>query len=365
MTGILIAGGVAEHSLVERMEKVGRNLYNNIIGSFVSPLSNDQPLTPGLQFPSLQEVANQGSKVQCTLSNVLHRNLVVRFDATYGGWASGRRNSGGAEGAAFFEAIPTKPYLIVEPHIFRDALRSRKGVPLDYIVERPCKCKASNSFINTDGLHLIVECPRSNHRQVVHDNVVAELVQLIRGAHLNVRRESSCTLQTVHHESRQRTDITILSRGKVQECDVAVAHFSNVCKVGLTHPPPSALLPGAAASKKEKAKRDKYEANIKAANGIFRPLVLEHDGRFGLELRKFVHEMASQTSDISGVPLPYLLSYWTQRIVITMRASALRGARFLALELERKRKVETLADLEEDDLADHLHISLPSSNRPF
>ena len=80
--------------------------------------------------------------------------------------------------------------------------------------------------------------------------------------------------------------------------------------------------------------------------------MLEHDGRFGLKLRKFVHEKASQTSDITGV------SYWTQRIVITMRASALRGARFLALELERKRKVEKLADLEEDDLADHLHISL-------
>ena len=191
-----------------------------------------------------------------------------------------------------------------------------------------------------------------------------EVANLARAAGYNVRLESSAAMHVTDPDDNTRTDISLFGGAKLIEIDVSLVDSRTLIPTGGVSIPQSALVPGAALVVREKLKREKYGRSVLAAGGIFYPVVMDKMGTFGPVARFFIDKLVRKVAQRTGVSVAITAAYWTQRIVIAVRLTALDQMKLRAQALANGDKDDKLFNLSKEQLQDLNYVVVPSGERP-
>ena len=313
--------GEEDEDRVLNVQHDARVLYDDIERKFPTiQRRNDTPISI-LQYEEFIAKSDRPEKLQVILSQSIYHYQCEIFMRTADAATSVRVSSCAREGAALFTAIPKTDNLAFPEDglLFRSAICMNLGLDIPFITPAECFCNKGENYGNRDGFHWLSQCSQNgNIRQVRHNVIQSTWAALIRYAGFH------CTLeQKVDEDSGSRTDITVHNMdGKMVELDVS-------------NPDPRTLLRGGArtavpreeeaAIKCEERKIELYKERVEARGGIFKPIIIEAFGRFGPIARKFLKEILKHAERFSEQNKISMASYWTQRIVVAMRRSAMEG----------------------------------------
>ena len=119
--------------------------------------------------------------------------------------------------------------------------------------------------------------------------------------------------------SDNRPDITVFDfgSGSNTDLDISLAHpWSSEVLFS------SASMDGAAASRREKTKNEKYSTERLPGEEVVKlaPLVLEHFGRWGQLAEKYLQELSNRSSDECGkTNAPQFKTFWRERFSVQLQ----------------------------------------------
>ncbi len=207
------------------------------------------------------------------------------------------------EAGAWIQAIPTTQHLSLTQEEFRLGVLMRLGmtIPVSHGFST-CPNPKCPSAVDSKGLHLLT-CGMGPGRVRLHDRMVRAWHSLI----LSTGLRASVEPRGLYTDQR-RPDIVIpdFQEGRGMHLDFSLTHPclpSNISTA--TH------TPGAAATKRENAKRSTYHD----CSDHFQPLVVEHPGRWGKAAIGLLNQLARRASGaISGVSREQFRDYWLKRL---------------------------------------------------
>jgi hypothetical protein len=266
------------------------------------------------------------TKLQSNLSKLIYQHKIDNIKSSWNTQDINRLYSCSHEGGILITALPTyKDFRITTPHLFRERLLTRLGLPYYAIPCGPCRCNPrDDTVVDPQGYHLLSVCKLGNQRQATHNAVVAELSLLFSHAGLTTRKEDSEIIKMVNMDSSERVDLTCdnFQPGVPLSIDVAVTDPRQLRD--------KSPCQGKAASVLEKVKRKHYGPIYEKAGAIFSPFVVESFGRWGNCARQ-LFDLVIQKMHIDGtrasssLPKPWLVHYWRSRITMALHRQACIG----------------------------------------
>jgi hypothetical protein len=238
------------------------------------------------------------------------------------------------------------------------ALRLGTDIPL-LTSSQPCHCvqrgRAAQQLLHpikdTKGYHLFNQC-KVNHptAHARHHAVRDEIVRFLRKVGHSSRIENSDIVRLADPTSNLRTDITFnITSSEMCDIDVSITDHRQ-----LVHGNKAAkhlLTPSMQASIVEKRKVDKYNSCLTKSGNLFKPYVIETNGRWGDVMRYEFSKLSSKLQFyIPDSDQQRNKTRWAAKITMAMFKS--QGPFFLARIRSALGKYEQIANLEFRKLTD-------------
>ena len=235
------------------------------------------------------------------------------------------RSIQGKGAGAWLNAMPTSNKLALVSRDFRLAACLRLGLamPFDGCI-RQCDC---GSFLDSCGYHLLT-CKWGGGPVWTHECIANVWSDCLRSLQMHHHREPRHRYIT----SDNRPDITVfdVGSGSNTDLDISLAHpwSSEVISA-------SASTEGAAASRREQKKTEKYsrERLLGKETVTAVPLVLEHFGRWGQQAEMYLQHLSSRSTDAYGTTnASSFKTHWRERMSIQLQKA---NARVIYRKVER------------------------------
>ena len=228
-------------------------------------------------------------------------------------------SSCGKEAAAAILAVPKSVELTLTPDEFRLMIRRRLGLPLPQIRPIRCSCK-NHPILDPHGTHLVNGCPLGKDRNNTHNMMVQTIASLCRSAGLYTKVEVRDAFRSTAPANGGRPDIEF--HGLLEAGVFGDVRISEPCTANLTYV--HANVPGRAAKAADIEKRRLYEELSLQLGYSFYPLVFETYGRWGESMQNIFTLLVKHASELKGIPLGAMATYWRRRLSITLQKMVAR-----------------------------------------
>ena len=181
--------------------------------------------------------------------------------------------------------------------------------------------------------HHAVTCPRTGLQNILHHDMTAAVVEVLRHAHIyTVKREDPTCFDGAAARADLRMDVVIPVgavrgaedrdiRDKRILCDITVANPSAKTSISNHRTDTRA---GALAAAKETRKRRHYSGTFIGAISTLVPFAIETFGRLGREADHFLRELAEHAAHATGQHKSQLLCKWRQLISVSLQCAVSR-----------------------------------------
>ncbi len=344
-------------------------LYNTVLNDdnwihdlqhSINRVAAQQTAGNGVNLTDIQsavDLRDEEKKLQSALASGYTEQMISQQESyvqTLLPWHSARMLSvRGPNSGAFLRAVPKKGVTELSCAEFETSCQFRLGLPLPFIPDTlRCMDCSDHPLIGIYGEHLHC-CPSGNQRIKRHNLVVKEVEALCAAAGIKTDHEPLRCFPNIN--SNEHPDVKLIQPNHDPHC-----HHDKLLDVTITHPGNKTSVnrhradrvPCAAATEREKVKRDKFEQLSKSNLMHFVPLAVESYGQYGVDMKQFMKRTVRKAWIKSGkfTTLSVYSDYWNKRVSTSIQKT---NAQML---LRQSARICAGKEFERDDAYCHQNI---------